>query len=60
MSVIEYLKQNWEGEEDVALAALNWVDWYNTNRLYSNNSYLSPLEKEAAYYRSLNPSGQAA
>lgn len=58
--VIDYLKQDWEGEKDVALATLNWVHWYNTKRLHSKNGYLSPLEKEDAYYRSLNPMGQAA
>lgn len=58
--VIEYLKQHWEGKEDVALATLNWVRRKNyTKRLHSKNGYLSPLEKEAAYYRSLNLTGQA-
>lgn len=58
--VIEYLKHEWEGKDDVALATLDWVHWYNTKRLHSKNGYLSPLEKEATYYRSLNPLGQAA
>ncbi len=58
--VIEYLKQHWEGKDDVALATLNWVHWYNSKRLHSKNGYLYPLEKEDEYYRSLTPNGQAA
>lgn len=58
--VIDYLKQSWKGKEDVALATLDWVHWYNTKRLHSKNGYLSPLEKEAIYYRSLTPTGQVA
>lgn len=55
--VIHYLKQDWAGEKEVALATLNWVDWYNTKRLHSANDYLSPLQKEQDYFSSLIPSG---
>ena len=40
--VIHYLKQEWEGVNDVALATLDWVHWYNYERLHSTNGYLSP------------------
>ena len=32
----------------------------NNERLYSTNGYLSPIEAENVYYRSLNLSGYAA
>ena len=40
--MIHYLKQQWEGVNDVALATLGWVHWYNYERLHSTNGYLSP------------------
>ena len=40
--VIDYLKQEWDGVNDVALATLDWVHWYNHERLHSRNGYLSP------------------
>ncbi len=58
--VIDYLKQTWEGVNDVALATLDWVHWYNHERLHSTNGYLSPIMAENIYYRSLNLSGYAA
>ena len=58
--VIDYLKQTWEGVSDVALATLDWVHWYNHERLHSTNGYLSPIMAENIYYRSLNLSGYAA
>ncbi len=41
----------WRGVEDLELATLNWVHWYNENRLHSSLDYLPPLEFEAEYYR---------
>ena len=58
--VIDYLKQQWEGATDVARATLDWVHWYNHERLHSKNGYLSPIEAENIYFRSLNRSGYAA
>ena len=58
--VIDYFKHEWEGINDVALATLDWVHWYNHERLYSNNGYLSPVDAENIYYCSLKPSGYAA
>ena len=31
--VIHYLKQSWTGVNDVELATLEWVDWFNKTRL---------------------------
>ncbi len=52
--VIHYFKEHWDGVNDVALAALDWVHWYNHERLHSSNGYLSPLKAEINYYSSLN------
>lgn len=58
--VIHYLKQNWTGVNDVELATLEWVDWFNKKRLHSTIGYLSPFEFEQRYYASLTLSGIAA
>jgi putative transposase len=36
--------------DDVEYATMEWVDWYNTRRLYSELDYVPPEEYEAAYY----------
>jgi transposase InsO family protein len=41
--VIHYLKQNWTGVNDVELATLEWVDWFNKTRLHSKIGYVSPF-----------------
>jgi putative transposase len=33
--VIHYLKESWTGVNDVELATLEWVDWFNKKRLHS-------------------------
>ena len=58
--VIDYLKQEWDGVNDVALATLDWVHQYNHERLHSTNGYVSPVDAENIYYCSLIPSGYAA
>jgi putative transposase len=37
--------------EDVELAALAWVDWYNHRRLLSSIGYRTPAQAEADYYQ---------
>ena len=32
----------WRGVEDVMLATLEWVDWYNSERLHSACGYMPP------------------
>ena len=58
--VIEYLKESWNGFNDVELATLEWVDWFNKTRLHSTIGYVSPFEFEKRYYDSLILSGVAA
>ena len=55
--VIEYLKQQWQGVNDVELATLEWVDWFNKTRLHSSIGYESSFEFEKHYYDNLNLSG---
>ena len=48
----------WRGVEDLELATLNWVHWFNETRLHSSIGYLPPIEYEAAYYRQINAQQQ--
>jgi putative transposase len=36
----------WRGVEDLELATLNWVHWFNEHRLHSALNYLPPTEFE--------------
>ena len=45
------------GVDDLELATLSWVHWFNHNRLHSSIGYATPLEHEAEYYRH-NPAPQ--
>jgi len=36
--------------DDVEYATMEWVDWYNNQRLYSQLDYIPPDEYEAAHY----------
>ena len=58
--VIEYLKSDWTGLEDVELATLHWVDWFNKKRLHSAIGYVSPFQFEATYYGKMNAVDLAA
>ncbi len=58
--VIDYLKEDWTGINDVELATLEWVDWFNKKRLHSTIGYVPPFEFEKRYYDSLILSGIAA
>ena len=44
--------------DDLELATLSWVHWFNENRLHSSIEYLTPIEKENEYYREMNPQHQ--
>ena len=43
----------WKGLEQVELATLDWVDWFNNRRLLSSIGDIPPLEYEENYYRQL-------
>lgn len=46
--------------DELELATLMWVDWYNTGRLHSAIGYVPPVEYEATYYATRTPQGQPA
>ncbi len=41
----------WRGLEDVEFATLEWVAWFNTQRLLEPLGYLPPAEYEAQFHR---------
>ena len=44
-------KGPWRTLEDVELATLTWVDWYNQRRLHGACGDIPPAEYEDNYYR---------
>nr|WP_144290489.1 IS3 family transposase [Chitinilyticum litopenaei] len=44
----------WKSMEAVELATLEWVSWFNHQRLLAPLGYIPPAEAEANYYRSLS------
>jgi transposase InsO family protein len=45
----------WRTVEDVELATLAWIHWWNTTRIHSALGYVPPDEHEAAYYARQQP-----
>jgi putative transposase len=43
----------WRTVEQVEIAMLEWIDWYNHRRLHGELDYVPPAEFEAAYYACL-------
>ena len=43
----------WKTKESVELATLEWVSWFNNQRLLEPIGYVPPAEAEANYYRQL-------
>ena len=44
----------WKTKESVELATLEWVSWFNNQRLLEPIGYIPPAEAEANYYRHLS------
>jgi transposase InsO family protein len=42
----------WRNAEQVELATLTWIDWFNNRRLLEPIGHVPPAEHEAAYYNS--------
>jgi putative transposase len=53
----------WTGLDDVEFATMGYIDWFNHRRLHGeitdNNSYVTPAEFEATYYRQEAPALEA-
>ncbi len=49
----------WKSRESVELATLEWVHWFNHQRLLEPIGYIPPAEAEAQYYRRLAKSDSA-
>lgn len=43
----------WKSKAAVEMATLEWVAWYNTERLLEPIGYIPPAEAEANFYRQL-------
>jgi Transposase and inactivated derivatives len=47
----------WRGRDDLELATLGWVDWFNHRRLFGAIGYVPPAEYEATCYPRPIPAG---
>jgi len=54
-----YPQGPWRSLDDVEYATLGYIDWFNHRRLHgeitTDNTYVTPAEFEAAYYRQTTP-----
>ena len=41
----------WRSVDDLELATLSWVHWFNTQRLHTGIGTIPPVEHEQSYYR---------
>jgi transposase InsO family protein len=48
----------WRGVDDLGLATLGWVHWFNQTRLHSSIGHVPPIKYETAYYRHIDPQQQ--
>ena len=46
-----YPRGHWKTRESVEIAALQWVHWFNHQRLLEPIGYIPPAEAEAQYWR---------
>ncbi len=53
-------RQSWKNRQEVELATLSWVDWYNNRRLLERLGHIPPAEAEKAYYASIGNKDLAA
>jgi putative transposase len=46
-------RKEWQGVDDVMIATMDWVHWYNEERLHSYCGDIPPKEFEEIYYKGL-------
>ena len=46
----------WRGLDDLEIATLEWVDWFNNRRLFEDLGWIPPAEHEKTYYLTNEPS----
>ena len=46
-----YQRRTWRTFEEVEIATLEWVDWFNHRRLHSASGNIPPVEYENNHYR---------
>lgn len=49
------LRGPWKGLADVTKATMEWVEWYNTQRIHSYCKSVSPFKYEEAFYQAQAP-----
>jgi putative transposase len=49
----------WRGLDDLELATLEWVDWFNHRRLFHDLGRIPPAEFEANHYRQTVPTNRS-
>ena len=45
--------REWQGVDDVMLATMEWVSWYNDDRIHSYSGDMPPKRFEETYYKAL-------
>ncbi len=46
-----YPRGPWRTRRQLETASIDWIQWFNHQRLHSSIGYLTPAEKDAAWYR---------
>ena len=52
-------KGPWRGLDDLELATLEWVDWFNHRRIFHDLGRIPPAEFEDLHYRQPDPAEEA-
>ena len=53
-------RKSWKSLEDVEMATLQWVGWYNNRRLMGPIGYIPPAEKELPHWQQHDGQANAA
>ena len=53
-------RRSWKSFEQLELATLEWVDWFNNRRLLESIGNIPPAEAEATYYQQARELAMAA